>query len=206
MTGEISREQFAQLFDVPRGTMAKFDRYAALLAEWQQRMNLVGPATIASVWDRHFADSAQLTRHVPAGKHWLDIGAGGGFPGLVLATLGWGQFTLVDSVAKKCRFLEAVRDELDLGASVAVLPARVEQLPTLGVEVATARATAALGQLFDWSIRHIRPGGTCIFPKGRRWSDEVMEARARFDFDLQAEPSMTDGEARILIARNLKRR
>ena len=74
------------------------------------------------------------------------------------------------------------------------------------MEVATARATAALGQLFDWSIRHVRPGGTYTFPKGRRWSDEVMEARARFDFDLQAEPSMTDGEARILIARNLKRR
>lgn len=186
--------------------MDLFDRYAALLVEWQGRMNLVGPATIPDLWTRHFADSAQLTRHVPEGKSWLDIGAGGGFPGLVLATLGWGQFTLVDSVAKKCRFLEAVRDELGLGARVAIVPARVEQLPTLGVEVATARAAAALDTLFDWSIRHVRPGGTFIFPKGRRWHDEVTEARARFDFDLQAEPSMTDDEARILIAHNVKRR
>ena len=206
MTGELTREGFAQFFDVPRGTMERLDRYAALLEEWQQRMNLVGPATLPDIWGRHFADSAQLSRHVPAGRRWLDIGAGGGFPGLVLAAMDWGTFTLVDSVAKKCRFLEAVRDELGLVSSVSVVAARVEQLPTLGVEVATARAAASLDTLFDWSIRHVRPGGSYIFPKGRRWRDEVRDACAQFDFDLQAEPSMTDDEARILIVHNLKRR
>jgi 16S rRNA (guanine527-N7)-methyltransferase len=115
-----------------------------------------------------------------------------------------GRFVLVDSIAKKCRFLETVKAALDL-KTVAVLNARVERLPTLGVEVATARAAAPLEHLFDWAIRHVRPGGEFVFPKGRRWSDEVDAARTKFSFDLETFPSMTDPDARILIARNLKR-
>jgi 16S rRNA (guanine527-N7)-methyltransferase len=191
---------------VPRGTISKLETYAALLADWQTRMNLVGPATLSDVWGRHFADSAQLAKLVPQGKNWLDIGAGAGFPGLVLAAIGWGRFTLVDSVAKKCRFLETVRGELDLAGSVSIICGRVEALPTLGVEVATARAAAPLATLFDWSIRHVRPGGLYVFPKGRRWAEEVADAQLRFSFDLEAHPSMTDPEARILVARDVKRR
>jgi 16S rRNA (guanine527-N7)-methyltransferase len=137
-------------------------------------MNLVGPATLGDVWGRHFADSAQLAKLVPPGRRWLDIGAGGGFPGLVLAAMGYGEITLVDSIAKKCRFLEAVRDELGLKAKI--ICARVEQLPTLGVDVATARAAAPLETLFDWALRHVRPGGLFVFPKGRRWAEEVEAA------------------------------
>jgi 16S rRNA (guanine527-N7)-methyltransferase len=200
----MTPEAFAAAFDVPRGTIDALSRYHELLIEWQQRMNLVGPATLEDVWGRHFADSAQLVRYAPAGKTWLDIGAGGGFPGLVLAAMGWGRFVLVDSIAKKCRFLEAVRDALGL-TNVTIRNARVELLPTLGVDIATARAAAPLGTLFDWAIRHVRPGGTFVFPKGRRWSDEVDAARTNFLFDLETFPSMTDSDARILVAHNLKR-
>jgi 16S rRNA (guanine527-N7)-methyltransferase len=200
----MTPEAFAAAFDVPRGTIDALARYQELLIEWQQRMNLVGPATLEDVWGRHFADSAQLVRYVPAGKTWLDIGAGGGFPGLVLAAMGWGRFVLVDSIAKKCRFLEAVRDALGL-TNVTIRNARVELLPTLGVDIATARAAAPLEILFDWAIRHVRPGGTFVFPKGRRWSDEVDAARTKFLFDLETFPSMTDSDARILVAHNLKR-
>jgi 16S rRNA (guanine527-N7)-methyltransferase len=200
----MTPEAFAAAFDVPRGTIDALTRYQELLIEWQQRMNLVGPATLEDVWGRHFADSAQLVRYVPAGKTWLDIGAGGGFPGLVLAAMGWGRFVLVDSIAKKCRFLEAVRDALGL-TNVTIRNARVELLPTLGVDIATARAAAPLEILFDWAVRHVRPGGTFVFPKGRRWSDEVDAARTKFLFDLETFPSMTDSDARILVAHNLKR-
>jgi 16S rRNA (guanine527-N7)-methyltransferase len=200
----MSPDAFAQAFDVPRGTIDALARYECELREWQTRMNLVGPTTLDAIWGRHFADSAQLTRLIPKGRSWLDIGAGGGFPGLVLATLDWGPVTLVESVAKKCRFLEAVSKELGLG-NVTVLNARVEQLPTLGVEVATARAAAPLETLLNWAIRHVRPGGTFVFPKGRRWAEEVASARTKFLFDLEAFPSMTDSDARILVAHNVKR-
>lgn len=186
--------------------MERLDLYADMLKDWQTRMNLVGPATLSDIWGRHFADSAQLCRLMPAGRRWLDMGSGGGFPGLVLAAMDWGQFVLVDSVAKKARFLEAVRDALGLGDRVAVINARVEALPTLGVEVATARAAAPLATLFDWAIRHVRPSGTFLFPKGRRWAEEVAEARNRFNFDLETKASLTDPESRILLARGVKRR
>ncbi len=198
-------EAFADAFDVPRGTLDRLARYADLLTEWQGRMNLVGPSTLDDIWGRHFADSAQLARLVPKSAAWLDIGAGGGFPGLVLAAMSWGRFTLVESIAKKCRFLEAVRDALALD-NVAIINARVEELPTLGVDVATARAAAPLDVLLDWGIRHVRPGGLYVFPKGRRWAEEVDAARTKFSFELETFPSMTDQDARILIARNLKRR
>ncbi len=202
----MDRQGFAETFDVPRGTMERLDLYADMLKDWQTRMNLVGPATLDDIWGRHFADSAQLGRLVPAGRHWLDIGAGAGFPGLVLAAMDRGRFVLVDSVAKKARFLEAVRDALGLGDRVRVINARVEALPTLGVEVATARAAAPLATLFDWAIRHVRPGGQFLFPKGRRWAEEVAEARERFDFSLETHASLTDPQSRILLARQLRRR
>lgn len=200
----MTPEAFAEAFDVPRGTIEKLERYEQLLIEWQARMNLVGPATLSDIWARHFADSAQLTRVTPRGSAWLDMGAGGGFPGLVLAAMGWGRVILVESIAKKCRFLETVRDALAL-EQVSILNARVEQLPTLGVDVATARAAAPLDKVFDWGIRHVRPGGQFVFPKGRRWAEEVDAARTKFRFDLETFPSMTDPDARILVARNLKR-
>jgi len=200
----MTPDAFAATFNVPRGTIDMLMRYEQLLREWQGHMNLVGPATLSNVWDRHFADSAQLSRIVGKGAQWLDIGTGGGFPGLVLAAMLWGRFTLVDSVAKKCRFLDAVRSELAL-EDVVILNARVETLPTLGVDVVTARAAAPLDRLFDWGIRHAKPGGRCVFLKGRTWRDEVDAARTKFRFDLETFPSMTDREARILVARNLKR-
>jgi 16S rRNA (guanine527-N7)-methyltransferase len=201
----MTAERFAATFDVPRGTIDRLIRYDALLRDWQERMNLVGPATLPTIWDRHFADSAQLSRLVEPGLSWLDIGAGGGFPGLVLAAMDWGQFTLVESVQKKCRFLEAVVEELRLSASVSIVCARIEALPTLGVDVATARAAAPLDTLFEWSIRHVRPGGRFIFPKGRSFAEELEAAERRFAFDHDLIESLTDPEARIILATNLAR-
>src|SRR3712207_5976940 len=100
----FGRDIFAREFDVSRETLAKLDRYAALLADWQSRMNLVGPSTLPHVWERHFRDSAQLIELAPRLGHrpiWLDIGAGAGFPGIVLALLGAGDIHLVESIAKK---------------------------------------------------------------------------------------------------------
>lgn len=197
-------EEFAEQFDVPRGTIDRLVAYERILREWQGRMNLVGPATLDAIWQRHFADSAQLSRIVEPGRKWLDIGAGGGFPGMVLAAMDWGQFTLVDSVAKKCRFLEAVALEMQL-TNIRVLCARVESLGTLGVDVVTARAAAPLVTLFDWGIRHARPGGQFVFPKGRNFAAEIVDAETRFAFDYNLVQSVTDPDARIIVARNLGR-
>lgn len=204
MTAE--RAAFAAEFDVSRETLARLDRYAELLAEWQQRMNLVGPSTLPHVWDRHFRDSAQLLAIAGAGKRWLDIGAGGGFPGLVLAILDpAARFTLVESIAKKCRFLDTVATETGTSGHVSVTNARVEAARLGNFDIITARAAAALETLFDWGLRHSSPKTVWILPKGARVQEELASAAKRFHFDHELIPSRTDSDARIVVARSVKR-
>ncbi len=187
--------------------MASLDTYAALLTEWQQRMNLVGASTLEHIWQRHFADSAQLIALAPAGASWLDIGAGGGFPGLVIALLDpAARLTLVESVGKKCNFLTEVATATGTIERVTVANARIEALPAGTVEVITARACAALGQLFDWGLRFAGAQTRWLLPKGARAGEEVALARQHFAFDAELVPSRTDVAARIVVASNVRRR
>lgn len=202
----MNPEEFEAAFDVPRGTIDRLIRYEALLREWQGRMNLVAPSTLSDIWGRHFADSAQLARVIEPGRFWLDFGAGAGFPGLVLAAMEWGRFVLVESIAKKCRFLQEVAAEIGISSNVSVRCGRVEALAPVRAEVVTARATAGLPTLFDWSLRHGRDGTRFVFPKGRTWATEVEAARERFQFDVQVVESVTDPEARVLLFTGLKRK
>jgi len=202
-------EAFAAEFTVSRETTAKLARYAALLTEWQERMNLVGPSTLAGIWDRHFRDSAQLMALVPRLGHrprWLDIGAGGGFPGLGLATLDAGEIHLVESIAKKCRFLETVIDELDIRRSATVHNMRVEAMPAFRADVITARACANLAQLFDWGLRFAASSTLWLLPKGASVDDEVAAARQRYRFEHELVPSRTDERARIVVAKGVTRK
>lgn len=202
-----SRDAFAADFDVPRETMAKFDCYAALLAEWQTRMNLVGPSTLPLVWDRHFADSAQLLSLAGHEKTWLDMGAGAGFPGLVVALLDpTARLTLVESITKKCRFLDEVTEKLGLAGQILIENRRVETLPRAKFDIITARALAALDQLFDWGLAFAGSGTRWLLPKGVRAAEELTAAAAGFRFEHHLVPSQTDAEARIVVASGVQRR
>jgi 16S rRNA (guanine527-N7)-methyltransferase len=201
----VNPEQFREILDVPRGTIDRLLLYEKMLRDAQATMNLVAPSTLDAIWVRHFLDSAQLSRLAPAGLKWLDFGAGAGFPGLVLAAMDWGRITLVESIAKKCRFLEAVAQAMGVADRVTIVHGRVEALPWLQAEVVTARAVTALETLFDWSVKHGVRGCRWLFPKGRRWAQEVEDARKAFRFDLEVVESLTDAEARILVVTNLQR-
>jgi 16S rRNA (guanine527-N7)-methyltransferase len=202
-----ARTAFAAEFDVSRETLAKLDRYAELLAEWQARMNLVGPSTLPHVWDRHFRDSAQLLPIAGIGKSWLDIGAGGGFPGLVLAMLDpKSNVTLVESITKKCHFLDTVGQQTDTARQLTVANVRVEALAGSKFDIITARAAASLDTLFDWGLRFAGSGTRWILPKGARVQEELASAAKRFHFDHQLIPSRTDSDARIVVAQGVKRR
>ncbi len=201
------RAAFAAAYDVPRETMAAFDAYAALLADWQTRMNLVGPSTLPAIWHRHFADSAQLLVLAGPARTWLDIGAGAGFPGLVTALLDpLAHVTLVESVTKKCRFLGEVISTLGLGDRVTIENRRIEALPHRKFDVITARALASLDQLFDWALPHGGSGTQWLLPKGARVDAELAIAIDRFAFDYTLVPSRTDNAARIMVASGVKRR
>ncbi|WP_426167087.1 16S rRNA (guanine(527)-N(7))-methyltransferase RsmG [Sandarakinorhabdus sp. DWP1-3-1] len=202
-----ARAAFASQFDVPRETLDLFDTYADLLTEWQTRFNLVGPSTLPVLWSRHFADSAQLLQLAGPGKSWLDVGAGAGFPGLVIALLDpTARVTLVESIAKKCRFLTEVVQHAGLEQRVMIENRRIESLPSSKFDVITARALAGLSQLFEWCLPYAGSGSRWILPKGVRVHDEVALALRGFAFEHALVPSLTDADARIVVATGVKRR
>lgn len=201
------RCDFAQAFNVSRETLARFDDYALLLADWQQRVNLVGPATLSDIWDRHFADSAQLLAIAGEGRSWLDIGAGAGFPGLVIALLDpLARLTLVESISKKCRFLTEAALAIGVANRVTIENRRIESLPRQKFDIITARALAGLDQLFDWALPFAGSGTQWVLPKGIRVESELAVASKRFAFDYRLVISQTSASGRIVVASGAKRR
>jgi 16S rRNA (guanine527-N7)-methyltransferase len=211
-TAEIrSADDFARQFHVSRETIDKLLTYEALLRQWQKTINLVGPSTLDVAWSRHFADSAQLLALVPpAAKHWLDLGSGAGFPGLVLAVMladrPGAKMTLIESDARKAAFLAEVARKT--GAPVDIRPERIEKCATqskLGpVDVITARALAPLPRLLELAAPAFAAHTTGLFLKGREAESEVDAAKERWAFDAELRPSLTDAGGRIVVIRALQ--
>src|SRR5476651_488583 len=135
-------EEFAAQTGVSRETLARLKAYADMLADWNERHNLVARSTLPDLWQRHFWDSAQLAPLIPETARTLaDLGSGAGFPGLVLAALRPElAVTLFEATTKKCAFLAAAAERM--GLSVTIENARLEDLPPRTYDVVTARALA----------------------------------------------------------------
>lgn len=203
----------AAAFGVSRETTVKLETYAALLAKWQRAVNLVAPSTIPDVWHRHFADSAQLLAHVPdpatASGAWVDLGSGAGFPGLVLAILLAGRspvrITLIESDQRKAAFLREVAR--GTGVAVDILCERIGKSATQDMlrpaAVVTARALASLDALLGLALPFCGPETRCLFLKGRRSGEELVEARRHWMFEASEFQSVTDPEGRILVVRRI---
>lgn len=176
------------------------------LAAGNAVMNLVGPATIPDFWNRHAWDSAQLLRLAPDALTWADLGAGAGFPGLVLAILGKGRpgfhVHLVESMAKRCRFLSEVVAVLDLPATVH--NARAETL-SLDVDIVTARACAPLHRLLGYARPYLKAGAQGLFLKGQDVVADMSEAARYWEYEADVIPSRSDERGRIVRVRRLGR-
>ncbi len=172
--------KFIETFNVSRETMERLQIYAQLLIKWQRRINLVGPATIETLWLRHFADSLELSEHAPSrAEKWLDVGTGAGFPGLVLAICGQDkniQVDLVESNAKKCAFLREVARCTK--AQVIVHNCRIESIDSQAIQdmspdIVTARALAPLDQLLNLTEIPLKSGAVGVFPRGQDIEDDL---------------------------------
>jgi 16S rRNA (guanine527-N7)-methyltransferase len=204
-TKPLSPQDFQEIAGVSRETLERLETYARLLRKWTAAINLVAPDSLSDLWRRHMLDSAQLAPLLTAGAGRIaDLGSGAGFPGLVLAILGCGEIHLVESDRRKVQFLREVSRETAAGAQV--LASRIEDLSPLSADVVIARALAPLDRLFDYVTRHLAPGGRALLPKGRGWEQELDAARARWRFAVQAHPSQTHAEGRILAIAALERR
>jgi 16S rRNA (guanine527-N7)-methyltransferase len=188
--------------NVSRETFEKLELLERELRRWQAIKNLVGPATLDQIWDRHIVDSLQLLDLAPDAGTWLDLGAGAGFPGLVLAIAGAERglrVHLVESNSRKCAFLRHIARLT--GAPAKVHEARLETVVPGFVgkaDVVSARALASLPMLLDWTEPLLKAGTMGLFPKGRDAEIELTEARKKWTFEAEILPSLTDPEARIL--------
>lgn len=196
------REGFARDYDVSRETMARLDRYVALLEKWNPRINLVSRASLADVWDRHIADSAQIWGLRPKdARTWVDLGSGGGFPGLLVAILAEQdapelRVHLVESDGRKCAFLATVIREC--GLTTEVHAERIEHATPPLADVVSARALAALPDLLSLAENLRRPEGIFLFPKGETVHKEITDASRSWHLECRVHPSRTDSKAAIV--------
>lgn len=202
----MTRDEFQARTGASDAAMADLDRFLDRLTEGNAVMNLVGPDTLPDFWNRHAWDSAQLFHVKPEALTWADLGAGAGFPGLVLAILLKGRpgahVWLVESLAKRCRFLESIVDELALPATV--VNGRAED-QRLKVEVVTARAVAPLEKLLSYAQPYLAAGGQGLFLKGQRADDELRDARKSWQIEAELLPSASDPRGRLVLVRRLRR-
>lgn len=194
--------------DVSRETFGRLEAFVALVQKWTSKINLISRHTVDEIWERHIEDSAQIYRLAPKFQSWVDLGSGGGFPGIVVAILVLEddqdrKITLVESDLRKATFLRTAIRELGLTAEV--ISKRIEDIPPLGADVLSARALAELDVLLGFADRHLKPGGTALFPKGSLWETEHAKAQKQWSYTCDPIRSMTNPEAAILKIKDITR-
>src|SRR5690349_1218184 len=211
----VGPTEFAAAFPVSRETLEHLAIYEGLLRRWQRAVNLVAPSTLDAIWQRHFADSAQLVALAPSARTWVDLGSGAGFPGLVVAIVLAGErsrrgeeepapprMTLIESNARKCAFLREVVRATQIAAalSVDILSTRIETAATQASlqppDVVSARAVAPLDKLFGLAAPLFASSTVGLFLKGRDAAAELQAAEKLWDFQSELVPSRTEHDAR----------
>jgi 16S rRNA (guanine527-N7)-methyltransferase len=182
LSAALARDKAAalRLAPVSRETVERLDAFVALLLEWQAKTNLVAPSTLPQLWSRHIADSLQLFSIAPHIGTWIDLGSGGGFPGIVVAcalSSVDGEMHLIERNGKKAAFLrEALRVT---GAPGVVHPMEIADFVdsfSAPADYITARALAPLKVLIDLSAPLIARGATALFLKGQDVEAELTDA------------------------------
>ena len=205
----MTADNFASVTDVSRETLEKLQVYADLLVKWQSSYNLVGPTTLADLWQRHMLDSAQMVPLVrkahpeKAQFTWLDFGSGAGFPGLVMSIMGLGHAHMVESNGKKCAFMrEVVRKT---GTQATVHQVRIEDMNHTEVDFITSRALAPVSELLNWGERFLAEGVEFWLLKGRGVDQELTDAGLCWKMDVQRHQSQTDEDGVCLHIRGVTR-
>lgn len=187
---------------VSRETMDRLEIFHAALHKWQKTINLVAPSTLENAWARHFLDSAQILDLAPHGAtRWLDLGSGGGFPGLVVATIAKEKrpdiaMTLVESDIRKCGFMREAAREMDV--AVKILSRRIADIPLQHADVISARALSNLSTLVNHAKPHMALNCCLLFPKGTSYREELETLPRDWQINVETIPSLTDPDAVVL--------
>ena len=203
------------VYPVSRETSARLATFVSLLvAKWQKAENLIAPSTLGDIWTRHVADSAQLIPLAPEARHWLDLGSGGGFPGLVVAILLSGEAVALawrstSSRATPANARSSAPPREKPGPRSSSTNERIEAT-LVGVVGARRRghcpgarpARPASGPVGDV----ISPERPALFLKGVDYPAEIEKASQTWDLDLLVHPSQIGQGAAILEIRRATRK
>lgn len=207
MTEDEARSWVRDQFGVSRETLLA--RYAELLCAEAANQNLIAASTLATLWSRHIVDSAQLIPLAADAQRgaWVDVGSGAGLPGVVAGILLDRPVVLVEPRARRVAFLRDVATELGLAHRLTVQPTKIESYrPTNRAAVISARAVAELSQLLA-STEHCTDSSTVwLLPKGRNAQSEVAAAQVTWQGMFHVEPSITEPESGIVVARGVRPR
>ena len=206
----MKNNTFIKGLNVSRETFKSFCEYEALLSKWNKKINLVSQNTLAQLWNRHFLDSGQIINHVDAlGKKWVDVGAGAGFPGLVVALLLRDRkidcdMVLVEKNTNKVFFLNEVIRKLNL--NVKVVNKNVDTIEPLNADIFTARAFSELKKLIELAYRHRKERGVCLFLKGENYRFELDKTLNYWFFDYDIFDSVSNSSGKIIRVKKIFKR
>jgi 16S rRNA (guanine527-N7)-methyltransferase len=208
---ESDKAEALKLIPVSHETVARLDRYLDLLCQWQAKTNLVAPSTLPQLWTRHIADSLQLLTLAPTAKTWIDLGSGGGFPGVVLACAlaeaPEAKVHLVERNSKKAAFL---REALRITSAPGIVHAMgIEDIVDSfeePVDCVTARALAPLHQLIGFAEPLVRKGAKALFLKGQDVEAELTDATKYWNIKPNLHASLTGGQGWIVELDHIERR
>lgn len=197
----MDKSEILNHYNVSRETLSKFEEYGQLLTKWQRALNIVSRGTIDDFWSRHLLDSLQLMKYIPEESRILDVGSGGGFPGMVLAMSGLFDVTCVDSDTKKTIFLEEVARIT--GTHVTIMNYRIENI-TEHFDVITARGFSSLDNLIDIVYRLSASQG--VFLKGKKIKEEIESAQKKYDFKSDIFGSETSDDGNIIVVKSVEKK
>ena len=183
----------------------QLENYIKLLLEWNNKINLIGKSTIDDLWNRHIVDSAQLMKFLSEEElkncKCADFGTGAGFPGIVLSILGVKNMTLIEKSIQKCNFLkEAVKFS---GNKIDILNKNINDVKTKKFDVIFSRALASLNELLFIVKPFVKNNTKCIFLKGKKIEEELVEAKKHHNFEYELFDSETSEEGRVVIVKLL---
>ena len=202
MIDKKGQETFSTHLDVSRETLELFACYGELLVKWQSKINLVSGKTLDDIWLRHFLDSAQLFRLLPAkNKSILDVGSGAGFSGLVRVLMGARNVTLIEKKTKKCMFLREVLRQT--GKSANIVNCRIEEYGHREFDIVTARALAPMERLLSYVKPYFGAHTKGLFPKGKQVDEELTKAMKQWKLEVSRVPSITSNTGVILVVEKI---
>lgn len=195
---------YKDLIDLEENT--KLKKYVELLLSWNQRINLIGKSTELDIWNRHILDSAQLMNLLEKNEinysSCVDIGTGAGLPGIILSILGVKNIILIEKSPLKCNFLKEAKKISE--NNVEIVNDTIENVKNKKFDIIFSRALADLSRLLNYSIKLLKPGGKCVFLKGKKFVEELVVAEKVYNFEYVVKKSLTSKEGVIVTIKNIQ--